>query len=211
MQLTLGQCLSRATTLAGGRRDWATSEASFWANMAAVEVFQQVHHTPLEALAVSSTTSGEARVTLPSDFEGMLSLSNLSITVEGAGRQLDRWEAYRMDSNATPLGTPIAYATYSDYLELWPTPDSSYSLQMRYYAKQPELVESTATPRFDERWHPGWLYRTAALLELSRDNPQGAAVMQGQYLSYMGSIPSDKARQQMAKDGMSVRYQRSAE
>ena len=211
MQLTLADITSRATTLAGGRRDWAVSEVSFWANQAAVEVYQQVYHTPLEALAVSSTTSGEQRVSLPSDFEGMIALSNLSLTVQGTGRQLDAWEAPRMDSNATPLGTPIAYATYADYLELWPTPDSAYSLQLRYYAKQPILMDSTATPRFDERWHIGWLYKTAELLELSRNNYEGAAVMGQRYTSYMNSIPSDRARRQMAKDGMALRFQREAE
>lgn len=211
MQLSLGDIMSRATTLAGGRRDWGVSEVSFFANLAATEVYQQVYHTPLESLAVSSTTSGENRISLPSDFEAPISLSNLSVTVQGVGRNLDPYEATRVDSNATPLGEPIAYALYSDYMELWPTPDSAYSLQWRYYARQPVLVDSTATPRFDERWHTGWLYKTAELLEISRNNYEGAAVMSQRYVSYMGSLPSDKARRQMSRDGFGMRFQREAE
>ena len=69
MILSLGQVCSRATEMAGGRVDWLLSDASFYANMAAQEVSQFAGHLPKEAIAVSSTTSGENRYALPSDFD----------------------------------------------------------------------------------------------------------------------------------------------
>lgn len=207
MQLTMNDVFTYATTLAGGRADWSMSEKSFWANQAAVEVFNQVVHTPLEQIAYSSTSSGEQRMTLPSDFDAMISLSNLSSTVRA--QTLEQFTGPWVDSQLTAAGTPTTYVIYGDTLELWPPPDSAYSLQMRYHAKQPVMIDSSSTPRFDERWHPGWLYKTATLLELSRNNPEGASVQQSLYLSYMNSIPSDRAKKQMAEKGRHVRYPRS--
>ena len=159
MQITLADVISKATTLAGGRRDWAVSEVSFFANLAAVAVYQQVYHTPLESLAVSSTTSGENRITVPTDYEATISLSNLSTpgvnSGQMGGRQLTKAEGAYLSSQWTASGTPIYYADYGTWLELWPSPDSSYSLELRYYAKLPSLLTSTQTPAFDERWHPG--------------------------------------------------------
>lgn len=208
MILTMADVASRATTLAGGRLDWATSEVSFWANLAAVEVFNQVYHTPLEALAISSTTSGENRIALPADFDAPISLSNLSTQGAIGGRQLSQVEGQWISSQVTQLAEPTQYALYSTWMELYPSPDSGYSLELRYYAKQPIMVESTSTPVFDERWHPGWLYKTTELLQLSRDNPGDAAIWSNRYMSYMGSIPNDRAKRQLAKEGMHARYQR---
>lgn len=216
MILTLADVISRSTTLAGGRLDWAVSEVSFYANLAATEVFEQVYHTPLEALAISSTTSGENRYTVPADFDGPISLSNLSTRggwtwFPGGGRGLDQVEAAWISSQVTQSGEPQVYALYSEWLELWPTPDSGYSLELRYYARQPPLVASTATPAFHDRWHQGWLWKTAEHLELSRNNYESAAVWSNRYVSYMNSIPNDRAKRQLAKGGMGLRYQRDAE
>lgn len=211
MQLALLDIISKATTLAGGRLDWQPSEVSFYANLAAVYVFQQAYHTPLESLAYSSTTSGENRISLPADYEASIALSNLSApfnTGEQGGRQLAKAEGGYLSSQWTSYGAPIYYADYGTWMELWPWPDSSYSLELRYYAKQPMITLSTATPAFDERWHPGWLYKTWELLEQSRNNPEGAAVARNAYMDYMGSIPNDLARRQWAKEGRSLRYKR---
>ena len=207
MILTLGDIISRATTLAGGRRDWDTSEVSFWGNVAAAEVFGQVWATGLEALAISSTTSGENRITLPTDFDGPISLSNISTQGVHGGRGLDMKAGDWIDSQwTTDLGEPETYALFATWMELWPTPDSAYSLQLRYWAKQPTLTASTATPSFDERWHPGWLYKTTELLQASRDNPEGEAMARNRYIGYMTSIKDDRTMRQQAKEGMSLAY-----
>ena len=209
MQLTLLDVISRATTLAGGRRDITASEVSFWANVALSEIYGQVWHTPLESLAYSSTTSGENRISLPSDFDGMIALSNLSTDGVEGGRQLKFVAADWIDSQSTTdVGEPEVYATYASWLELWPSPDSSYSLQMRYWAKQPTITASTGTPAFDERWHPAWLYKTAELLEARSGNPEGEALARNRYISYMASQRDDKTMRQQAK-GIGLRFQRS--
>lgn len=209
MQLSLADVTSRATTLAGGRTEWSVSEVSFFANLAAQEVANQVWHTPYEALAYSSTTSGENRLSLPSDFDTPVSLSNLSTDGASGGRNLTFVTGEWIDSqSSTANGEPECWALYGTWLELWPSPDSSYSLLLRYRGRQGTLVNSTDTPAFDERWHPGWLYKTTELLEASRGNPEGEALARNRYLSYMGSIPDDRARRQQVKSPMAMQYLR---
>lgn len=202
MYLNLGQVCSAATEMAGGRNDWSLSNASFWANQALHEIQRQVWHTPLEMLAYSSTTSGENRVSLPTDFDYPISLSNLSASASPIlPMQAGDW----IDSQGTTQsGVPVRYALYGTWMELWPMPNSAYSLQLRYGARQPVLIESTSTPTLDERWHSGWLYKTVELLEASRNNAQGEAVARNRYLGHMTSIPTDRALRQQARQGMSV-------
>jgi hypothetical protein len=208
MQLTLLDVISRATTLAGGRRDIAVSEVSFYANLAAAYVFGQVRHTPLEALAISSTTSGENRISLPADFDGPISLSNLSTLGVTGGRQLKPVTGDWIDSQTTAdFAEPEVYALYSSWMELYPTPDSSYSLQLRYWAKQPTITASTGTPAFDERWHPGWLFKTAEMLEARSGNPEGEALARNRYVDYMASQRDDLGLRQQAR-GIGLRFQR---
>ena len=127
MQVTLGDVISKATTFAGGRLDWAASEVSFYANLAANEIHNQLWHLPTESLAISSTTSGENRISLPSDFEGPISLSNLSTQGVNGGRGLQLVQGDWIDSQTTvSLAEPEVYALYGSWMELWPTPDSAY-------------------------------------------------------------------------------------
>ena len=209
MILSLADCISKATTMAGGRQDWQPSEVSFYANMALQEVASRIRHKPLENLAYSSTTSGENRIGLPSDFYAPLAISNLSTYGVVGGRQL-RWvDAQWMDSQNTLMGEPEAIAWYGTWLELWPSPDSSYSVGFRYLGRQRTLVASTDTPSLREEWHPGWLYKTASLLEASRSNPQGEAIAENRYLRYMTSTENDLALQQKSRTGMAMRYLRN--
>src|SRR6266478_6669854 len=75
MTLNLGQLCSYATRMATNRDDLQLSEASFWANQAYSTVYNRIGHTPLEAIAVSSTTSGENRYALPTDYSYGIALT----------------------------------------------------------------------------------------------------------------------------------------
>ncbi len=209
MIVTLQNVISYATTFAGGGTDWATSEVSFYANLAAQEIANQVWHQPYEALAYSSTTSGENRISLPSDFDSPIALSNLSSQGVTGGRQLRMEAGEWISSQATvDYAEPEVYALYSTWMELYPTPDSAYSLELRYRARQATLVDSSSTPTFDERWHPAWLHKTSEILCASRGNPEGEALARNRYQSYMGSIKDDRTLRQQAKAGKRLQYLR---
>lgn len=220
MILSLGDLSSRATTMAGGRLDWQPSEVSFWANQAYSEVGERTRHTPEEALAVSSTTSGGNRIALPSDFNyatafTLFTTSTSTSTSPGSRntqpvvlvQRDERW----LDAQDNPGlgGVPEAYLHYSTWLELVPSPNSAYSIQLRYQAKNPTLISSTDTIRFDERWHAAVLYKTVELLEASRGNAEGELLARNRYLNYVTVTMKDQGYKQQDRTGMTLAYKRS--
>ena len=214
--LNLGVLCSRATEMAGGRLDWNLSDASFYANLALFEVAGKIGHTPKEAIAVSSTTTGENRIGLPSDFDYPISLtmfvgSNSTATTSNSTRvvPLVQRDARWFDSQELEGGEPEAYVYYGTAIELWPSPNSAWSLQLRYMTKNQTLVASTDTPVLDERWHPAVLYKTVELLEASRNNVEGEAMARNRYLSYMASTPTDMMLKQRDRASMVLRYARN--
>lgn len=214
--LNLGEVCSRATTLAGGRGDWQLSEASFWANLALeqVSVIAGAHHKPREGLAISSTTSGGNRIALPTDFDypialtlyqGSTSTATSRTTYEVPLKQRD---AAFVDAQPNQFngGIPEYYVWYSTWLELMPSPNSAYSLQLRYGARQPTLIDSSSTPDLDAKWHQAWLYKTNELLEASRSNPEGEALARNRYINYVQTIETDRALSQHDRRGMTLRF-----
>lgn len=206
MILNLGQIMSIATTMNQGRLDYALSELSMAANLACAEVSTRLPHRYLEGIAVSSTTSGERRMDLPTDFDYALTVS---ITSDAGWRKplMERQVAW-LDSLGTQLGEPTYYVQYSSWLELAPSPNSAYSLEMRYTAKVSSLVSSVDTPNLAERYHYAVALKTAEIAAALRNDIDQEAICRARYLSYMGSTPSDLAYQQRAQEGMSVALQK---
>jgi len=190
-----------------------------WANLAYTEVATRINaHRPKEALAISSTTSGGNRIALPTDFDytiamtlyvgsGSTQSSNGTVVVPMRMRD-PRWvDSQRIsgDGDTGVAGIPEVYVPYGSWLELWPSPNSAYSLMMRYMSKAPTLVNSTDTPNLDERWHAAILYKTVELLEASRNNVEGEALARNRYLNYVSSTPTDFALKQKDRSGMVIR------
>lgn len=217
MILTVGQICSTATRMAQGRGDWTLSEATQYLNMAYSEMVSVVGHTPLEALAVSSTTSGEQRYQIPANFGSLIAVTlyqgstatTSNETTVVALRQRDaRWVDAQVVTNP-PSGVPTDYLQYATWLEVWPSPNSAYSMLLRYNAKPTTLINSTDTPALDERWQAGLIYKTTELLEASRANVEGEALARNRYLSFMQTQPTDAALKQKDKRGMGMAYIRS--
>jgi hypothetical protein len=212
--INLGQCMSLATGLAGGRNDWTPSEASAWANFALEQVAELAgaHHKSREALAVSSTTSGGNRIAPPTDYCYPLAVtlyvgSNSTATTSRTTSEvpLVQRDARWLDSQtANQAGVPSAYVPYSTWIELYPSPNSAYSLQLRYGANHPTLINSTDTPDLNQRFHQAWVYKTNELLEASRGNPEGEALGRNRYQNYIGGLETDKALLQHDRASMYV-------
>jgi len=212
---SLGELCSVATQFAGGRNDWSLSEASRFANMAYSEVYNRPGHTPLEAVATSSTTSGENHYQLPTDWNYGLAVTLYQQSSSTTGStsttviRLKQRDANWIDAQElAPSGVPEAYIQYAQWFELWPSPNSAYSLQLRYAVKPQTLVDSTQTLSLDERWQSAVLYKTVELLEGSRNNVEGEALARNRYINFCLVTMSDKGMQQRDRNGMVLRFGR---
>lgn len=218
MLLSLGDIISMCTTFAG-RSDFSSSEVSRLANLALTEVSNRLYMNPKEAFAVSSLTGAgdERSIALPSDFDYVMALKFYSsstdpdsgVNVLGAETDLDIVDSVLIDSFSSTTGDPVRYSVYGGNIELDPIPGSRGSLVMRYAAKQQTLVLSSETPDLDEKWHPGWLYKTEALVHRARGNVNGADRANNDYINYMISTPNDRQAEQMAKKGLGLWVRKS--
>ena len=217
MLLTLGDVISLVTKFAA-RSDFSASEVSQLANLALTEVSNRLHHKPKETTAVSNVTGtgNERTVLLPTDFDTVIALKWYSTSTDSAGvnvlgdaLDLTIVDTTLIDSYSSTSGTPARFAVYGGNLEIDPIPDSRGSFVMRYAAKQPTLTLSTSTPTLDERWHPGWLYKTEALVHRARGNYAGADRANMDYVNYMASTPNDRQQEQAAKKGLGLSVRKS--
>lgn len=219
MQLTLGRCISLATTFAG-RSDFASSEVSELANLALTEITNKVYLNGKEALAVSNVTGtgDERRISLPTDYDAVVSLKFFSTTTDpDSGENVlgDEIELpgpvdlALIDSFSSTSGLPARYAVYAGNVEIDPIPNSRGSFLMRYLAKQEVMVLSSATPDLDERWHLGWLYKTEEMVNRARGNMVGGADAERRYVNYMVSTPNDRVSRQQSTTQVGLTLKRS--
>jgi len=214
--LTLGQACSMATALADNGEPWRLSEASQWANFALehVSAMAYAHHKPREGLAISSSTSGGNRIALPTDFDAPIaftmyvgSTSTATTSRSTYAVPLIQRDGAFLDAqdNQFSGGIPQYYTWYATWLELYPSPNSAYSLQLRYNAKQAELTASTSTPALDAKWHQAWVYKTAELLAAARSDTSHEAANRNRFQNYVSAIPTDRAMGQGDRRSMTLR------
>ena len=221
MFLTLAQIISRATTLAGGRLDWDSSEASFYANEAARYVADNmaVKHRSLESSYATTIASGVSRMLLPGDYDAAIALSigssvpSASTQWRGMGKKDIGWAdnfAGRLDAAAKPE----AYVEYGDRaFEIVPSPNSSYSLVLRYRRQLPEVSLSTQTFPLERQWQWPVVLKTAELLAMSRSDFEMEQINRNRYIDYMSTVMPDQDKKWMDQRGSMQPYprQRSAD
>lgn len=200
---TLGELMSQATFRAGRRSDLPASQVSFLANEAYMEVAQAVPHALHERIAISSTTSGENRITLPYDFAEPIHLSLLS--VNGSALTLAAVSVRDADRRqVADVGIPDRYVLYRDWVELWPAPASSWSVQLRYRSRVQDMVNLTDVPSMSTEWRAAVLLKLEEKLHALTGNITGASFAQQRYLSLTATLKNDDAKRQSGLHPMGV-------
>lgn len=156
--LDLGGIMSSATAAVGRRADITVSDVSRLANDAYFEVVYAVGAEELEKIAVSSTTTGENKVELPTDFHEPISAAIIWSNQTGASAR-SSYQTLRlvgveaMDGrNPQPSGTPQDIAFFNSWVELWPSPNSAFSFQLRYRAHPEILMSTDSLPSLSTPW-----------------------------------------------------------
>lgn len=93
-------------------------------------------------VATATTTGGDSTLGLPSDFLEMRDIHVASVPVGALSYETPN--SFYRNTRSTDSGLPKQYTVLAAEMQLAPIPDSSYVVQMLYYAKPPLL--STATP-----------------------------------------------------------------
>ena len=211
---SLGELMSLATTDVGRRADIPISVASQRVNMAYFEVAGAVEHALLEQVAVSSTTSGENRIDLPTDYGEIVNLSlkwstSTSSSAVSNTKTLRRMSASNADERGfLPVGEPQGYVMFNQWVEVWPSPDSAYSMQIRYRSMVTDMVQTSDVPSISTPFRHAIYIKTKELLHDYLGNYAASAAANRAYIDYMLRIKSDEARRQMgeSRQGAHVIY-----
>lgn len=201
----LGQIMSHATAGIGHRSDIPRSIVSFLVNEALSQVYTVAPHSWQEKLAISSTTSGENRVFLPPDFMEPISLSYLTDIASTRTLRYTPDPATFDSKGFTPVSVPERYTIYSDWLELWPSPNSAYSMQFRYKSFTTDLIETTDIPSVSTDWRYAVVLKSRQLLAEWLPDQGFAASLQNRYLQHVATLDSDRAKRQNDPSGHGVR------
>lgn len=196
--------MSSATGAIGRRADIPRSDASRIVNDAYFEVVYATRPEEFEKIAVSSTTSGENKIELPTDFDEPISAAviwrpswSTVSSVNSSYQTLKVMSIEEVDGrNPEPGGAPSEIAFFNSWLELWPSPNSAYSFQLRYHAHPFDLTSLTSVPSVSTPWRKAVELKTRQYLaDFVQDEveSQKASIA---YASYVASIKSPQAKRQ---------------
>jgi hypothetical protein len=198
----LGEIMSFATGNVGRRADIQGSVVSRIANEAYFDVYYASDPARGEQIVPSSTSSGENKIELPTDFHAPISLALIYQTTasptasdHSSYKTLTLRDVDWMDArNPQPSGIPTDVAFYNTWLELYPSPNSAYSLQLRYRTGPSDLVETTDVPSVDTPWRRAVVIKAEELLYhyLQDDTREEAASRR--YLQQVSMLETKQAR-----------------
>ena len=106
-----------------------------------------------EMIKRATATADSQYLTVPTDWQEAINVEITSNNFSPLFQQsIESLDVYRK-SNNNAVGQPVYYAMVDDSIELAPTPDSSYTLQLTYYGKIEPLSDSN-TSNFVSNDHP---------------------------------------------------------
>jgi hypothetical protein len=201
---TLGEILSSATAAIGRRDDIPVSDASRLANDAYFEVWYATMPEEAEAIAVSSTTSGENKIELPSDFHAPISAAlvyrpswSTASSARSSYLTLTLRDAASFDGKSPePVGVPAEIAFFNSWIELWPSPNSAYSFQLRYRRHPTDLTSLTSVPSLSTPWRKAVELKTREYLADFVGDEERSQKAQVQYLRYVSTLKTAQAVRQ---------------
>lgn len=209
MAWQLGELMSEATQIAGSPPGLPTSRISQLANQAIRDVAARLVHLELEDVVTGSTTTTSNEATLPSDCEVILNLSFDTSVAGVGGRSIRQAAAWELDakSDGTEQGIPRMYLSWQTWIEFYPSPDSAYSLLLRYRKRLSDITSLTARSSLDTRYDQAILYKTVEHLHLRKGEYDKVAQARALYESELKQIPNYYAQKQQNRAGMGLRYQ----
>jgi hypothetical protein len=175
------------TTVASylGRSD-LTSVIPDFISLAELRLQRTLRIRQMLKTVTASTTAADRTVGLPSDF-----LQMRDLYVQGSPRQVLSYmapSAFSRNARADETGKPQFYTLRADEIELAPFPDTSYTLEMLYYAKPAMLSDSNTSNIFLANCPDALLYGSLLEAEPYLMNDARLQVWSGFYQNAIGAI-----------------------
>lgn len=136
-------------------RDDLTSVIPTFISLAEADMTRRLRHWRLENRATAEVDSRFSA--LPADF-----VEPIRLSLDGDSTHVELVSLVDMQrmrkSGADALGKPRYYTITQGEIELYPTPDVTYDLEMYYHAKLPALSDANATNEMLTQFPDVYLY-----------------------------------------------------
>lgn len=109
-------------------------------------VLQSEFRTQIEAKAFT-TTSGDATLELPADF------ARLADFYDAENEPMLSLDLREYDELEAASGRPTAYTVVGDQITLYPSPNGSYGLSLRYWRLPQDMVADGDEPEIPAQYH----------------------------------------------------------
>lgn len=136
-------------------RDDLTTSIDDFIRLAEAQMNREVRHWDMEKRAVAALDT--QYTALPTDFVEPIRFiitDGQTSTVEGVSTA----EIAKLREGSDAPGRPQNYAIVDGSIEVWPTPDASYTLEMAYYTQIQPLNSQTASNIILARFPDAYLY-----------------------------------------------------
>lgn len=141
-----------------------------------------------EATQDFSTVAGTASYPQPANLGRDRSLRFTGTSQFG---ELQSVRLRTIDRAMAQSGVPRAYAIDGANLHLWPTPDSVYTLELRYWALPSPLVADTDTPSLPSDFHDLLVYWALKRGYAAEDDPATAQYWEQQWTARLREFAAD--------------------
>lgn len=125
-------------------------------NRAIKEIADKYRFHATRKVATFSTIAATDKYVLPSDYNVLM---KVAIQTTGKYRPLRKTSFGFINANPTQSNQqPSRYAVVQNYLQVWPTPDAVYSIQLMYRFNPVALSSDSDTSPFPSAWDDGVKY-----------------------------------------------------
>lgn len=114
-----------------------------------------------------------------------------SLRISDPQQDLTMMDLRDIDRMTPASGTPYCYALNGAGITVYPTPDSAYTLKVRYWGLLPALVNDTDTPGLPPRHHRSLTYYAIARCFEREDDPQQAQYYDAKWLQTIKDLKAD--------------------
>jgi hypothetical protein len=155
-------------------------------------------------VAQASTTGGVSTVGVPSDFLEMRDIHIVANPVRTLSYEAPN--SFYRNTRSTESGVPNSYTVLAGDMQLAPLPDSTYVLQMLYYAKPPVLSDTNASNIFLANTPDALLYGALGEAEPYLMNDARLQVWAALYDRAVNSISTSDQASEYSGQPMSMSY-----
>lgn len=164
-----------------------TARIDQYLNDALALIARRVDYYIDEATSTFATVSGQSVYAWPAGLARMRSLNDTDRRVE-----MEYVSLRDIDRSGNSNGAPYYYALTGPNIQLYPTPDAPYNMEMRYWAMPAPLVDDNDTSTLPADWdHMLWVYATWMCYE-SEDDAQMGQYWQQRFNNELSMFTADQ-------------------